>query len=55
MALGYARNQHDRLTSTLCLSEPALPSAVPGDLLVLTRVFLRWSQGNGPKEYDRDQ
>ena len=55
MALGYARNQHDGFAGTLGFRQAALPSAVPGDLPMLTQVFLRRSQGYGPKEYGRDQ
>ena len=55
MALGYARNQHDGFAGTLGFRQATFPSTVPDDLPVLTRVFLRWSQGYGPKEYGRDQ
>ena len=55
MALGHAGDEQDGFARTLRLRQATFPSAVPGDLPVLTRVFLRWSQGNGPKEYDRDQ
>jgi len=55
MALGYARNQHDGFARALRLRQAALPSAVPGDLPLLTRVFLRRYQGYGPEEYGRDQ
>ena len=55
MALGYARNQHDGFAGALGFRQATFPSAVPGDLPVLNRVFLRRSQGYGPKEYGRDQ
>jgi hypothetical protein len=54
MALRYARNQHYWLTSTLCLSEPALPSAVPGDFGRGPHIR-RLSRGEGPEENERDE
>ena len=55
MALGYARNQHDGFAGTLGFRQATFPSTVPGDLPLLTRVFLRRYQGYGPEEYGRDQ
>ena len=55
MALGHAGDEQNGFARALRLRQPALPSAVPSDLPMLTQVFLRRSQGYGPKEYGRDQ
>ena len=55
MALGNAGDEQDGFARALGFRQATFPSAVPGDLPVLNRVFLRRSQGYGPKEYGRDQ
>ena len=55
MALGHAGDEQDGFARTLRLRQAAFPSTVPGDLPLLTRVFLRRYQGYGPEEYGRDQ